>query len=84
MKMWIDDLRKLADPAVVVVVGNKSDLAEKRQVDQAGVCHNCCFIHRIFLHRRSHFHRLNSALDFCAIAACRIDQLTCSTLIDFR
>jgi len=36
VKSWIDDLRKLAEPAIVVVVGNKSDLAESRQVVQAG------------------------------------------------
>jgi len=36
VKSWIDDLRKLAEPAVVVVVGNKSDLVESRQVAQAG------------------------------------------------
>jgi len=36
VKSWIDDLRKLAEPLVVVVVGNKSDLAEQRTVDPAG------------------------------------------------
>jgi len=37
VKMWIDDLQKLAEPTVIVVVGNKSDLAEQRQVLQAGI-----------------------------------------------
>jgi len=43
VKSWIDDLRKLADPLVIVVVGNKSDLAEQRRVDLAGACESCCF-----------------------------------------
>jgi len=49
VKTWISDLRKLADPVVIVVVGNKSDLAEQRRVDQAGklVCQNCCFMSAI-------------------------------------
>ena len=46
MKSWIDDLRKLADPHVIVVVGNKSDLAEQRHVDQAGQAY--CFFVRKF------------------------------------
>ena len=36
VKSWIDDLRKLADPAVIVVVGNKCDLANSREIVQAG------------------------------------------------
>jgi len=39
VKTWISDLLKLAEPAVVVIVGNKCDLAEKRGVDRAGSCH---------------------------------------------
>ena len=42
VKTWIDDLRKLVDPAVVVVVGNKSDLTEQRRVDRAGSSQSCC------------------------------------------
>ena len=36
VKTWISDLHKLADPSVIVVVGNKSDLEECRQVAKAG------------------------------------------------
>jgi len=39
VKSWISDLLKLAEPVVIVIVGNKSDLAEKRGVDRAGSCH---------------------------------------------
>jgi len=36
VKSWINDLLRLAEPHVIIVVGNKSDLAEQRRVDQAG------------------------------------------------
>jgi len=51
VKTWIDELYKLAEPTIVVVVGNKSDLAEERKVDQAGVwcIHACCGYQLSFL-----------------------------------
>jgi len=48
VKTWICDLQKLADPTVIVVVGNKSDLDEKRQVDRAGYSQSGCFQQRIW------------------------------------
>jgi len=53
VKSWIDDLRKLADPLVVVVVGNKSDLAEQRTVDPAGACQSLDFIQHTGWHVKS-------------------------------